>query len=308
MAVKADMERCGLFKEMGYHTIGDKYPKTHVSLIPINKQAGVGKQLLVDGLKSKSATQAGYFDKNFVRVFEKEGYFDAIKEKRVQNIAKKKKNLAGEFIPVNSCKKPNGKGMPYGTFAGKIDYLSPITRKNGVHKSLGPNFLNNPSKKGSGYGYENVTIGKSYPYKGDKYDRQKTLDRIERKEFKSKMKAGAFKLNMHPVSYFNENPYRSDKHLPKLKPRRSMSTSRISNKVFLCSSPGKSSAGCHAGTFDPFPKYIHDPYKRKGKAGTKFKGNKPFYPNQHLKSRPYTSILNQNVKKKSSNQLFSMKK
>ena len=32
MAVKADMERCGLFKEMGYHTIGDKYPKTHVSL------------------------------------------------------------------------------------------------------------------------------------------------------------------------------------------------------------------------------------------------------------------------------------
>ena len=111
------------------------------------------------------------------------------------------------------------------------------------------------------------------------------------------MKAGAFKLNMHPVSYFNENPYRSDKHLPKLKPRRSMSSSRISNKVFLCSSPGKSSAGCHAGTFDPFPKYIHDPYKRKGKAGTKFKGNKPFYPNQHLKSRPYTSILNQNVKK-----------
>lgn len=32
MAVKADMERIGLFKEMGYHTIGDKYPKTHVSL------------------------------------------------------------------------------------------------------------------------------------------------------------------------------------------------------------------------------------------------------------------------------------
>ena len=119
---------------------------------------------------------------------------------------------------------------------------------------------------------------------------------IERKEFKSKMKAGAFKLNMHPTSYFNENPYRSDKHLPKLKPRRSMSSSRISNKVFLCSSPGKSSAGCHAGTFDPFPKYIHEPYKRKGKAGTKFKGNKPFYPNQHLKSRPYTSILKQNVK------------
>ena len=26
--------------------------------------------------------------------------------------------------------------------------------------------------------YENVTIGKSYPYKGDKYDRQKTLDRV----------------------------------------------------------------------------------------------------------------------------------
>jgi len=308
MAVKADMERIGLFKEMGYHTIGDKYPKTHVSLIPINKQAGVGKQLLVDGLKSKNATQAGYFDKNFVRVFEKEGYFDAIKEKRVQNIAKKKKNLAGEFIPVNSCKKPNGKGMPYGTFSGKIDYLSPITRKNGVHKSLGPNFLTNPSKKGSGYGYENVTIGKSYPYKGDKYDRQKTLDRIERKEFKSKMKAGAFKLNMHPTSYFNENPYRSDKHLPKLKPRRSMSSSRISNKVFLCSSPGKSSAGCHAGTFDPFPKYIHEPYKRKGKAGTKFKGNKPFYPNQHLKSRPYTSILKQNVKIKSNQQFFSMKK
>ena len=112
------------------------------------------------------------------------------------------------------------------------------------------------------------------------------------------MKAGAFKLNMHPTSYFDENPFRSDKHLPKLRTKRSINTLKINSKVFLCSSPGKSSAGCHAGTFDPFPKYIHDPYKKKGKSSTKFKnGNKPFYPNQHLKSRPYTSILTQTVKK-----------
>lgn len=50
------------------------------------------------------------------------------------------------------------------------------------------------------------------------------------------MKGGAFKLNMHPTDYFDENPYRGDRPLP---PAKKQSDHKIDVKPFKPSSPGK---------------------------------------------------------------------
>jgi hypothetical protein len=49
---KSDMERVGLFSEVGYTTLGDKYPKVHPNARPINQTAHKGKQMLPGGSKT----------------------------------------------------------------------------------------------------------------------------------------------------------------------------------------------------------------------------------------------------------------
>ncbi len=55
------------------------------------------------------------------------------------------------------------------------------------------------------------------------------------------MKGGAFKLNMHAKSYFDENPYRSDRPLP---PPKKTDGRRGDLKPFKPSSPGKIVSSC----------------------------------------------------------------
>lgn len=59
------------------------------------------------------------------------------------------------------------------------------------------------------------------------------------KEFeshKSKLKGGAFRLNLYPKDYFEGNPYRSDKPLPPLKKK---TEKKQAVKPFKPSSPAK---------------------------------------------------------------------
>ena len=65
MAVKTDMERLGLFKQLGYTTIGDPYKPQYNK--PFNTSAGKGRQMLIGSSKSKCALQMGYFDSTFTR-------------------------------------------------------------------------------------------------------------------------------------------------------------------------------------------------------------------------------------------------
>lgn len=55
------------------------------------------------------------------------------------------------------------------------------------------------------------------------------------------MKAGVFKLNMHPKDYFDRNPYRDDgkgaKH--RSEPKERSKSAPSDRKVFKYSSPGK---------------------------------------------------------------------
>lgn len=59
------------------------------------------------------------------------------------------------------------------------------------------------------------------------------------KEFeshKSRLKGGAFRLNLHPKDYFDMNPFGSDKPLPPLKKK---AEKKPIVKVFKPSSPAK---------------------------------------------------------------------
>ena len=84
---KTDMERIGLFSELGYTTIKDPYVSAFTSKLvsflacqsfssvtlhaePFNESASKDKQMLIEGAKSKTAFQDGYFSKKFDRVME----------------------------------------------------------------------------------------------------------------------------------------------------------------------------------------------------------------------------------------------
>ena len=65
MTTKNDMERLGVFKELGYTTVGDPY--TPPNKKPFNANASKGKQMTIGGTKTKSALQSGYFNDKFNR-------------------------------------------------------------------------------------------------------------------------------------------------------------------------------------------------------------------------------------------------
>ncbi|KAJ8940924.1 hypothetical protein NQ318_015609 [Aromia moschata] len=60
---KPDIERLGLFTEMPYMN-----GKGYVSLFP-KPAVTKGRNIMCDGSKSKNGTQAGYFEKEFKRLF-----------------------------------------------------------------------------------------------------------------------------------------------------------------------------------------------------------------------------------------------
>ena len=103
MATKTDMERIGVFSESGYTTIADPYMLLSNSKLPnfalllfachtymycmpriihvpcmvstlhtevFNESAAKGKQMVIGGTKSKTASQSGYFDATFSRILQ----------------------------------------------------------------------------------------------------------------------------------------------------------------------------------------------------------------------------------------------
>jgi len=77
---KSDMERVGLFSEMEYHTIGDRYAGRDPASVPFNQSAYKKRQMIPGGSKIKvEGLQAGYFEPTFKRIMEKEAYNDPVK-------------------------------------------------------------------------------------------------------------------------------------------------------------------------------------------------------------------------------------
>jgi hypothetical protein len=298
MAAKTDMERIGVFSESGYTTISAPY--TAPSSKAFNESAAKGKQMVIGGTKSKTASQSGYFDATFNRILQGEAFSDPVKLRRKRRLMEAKKNLGSSWVPSSCSKQPSGVGSHYGTFAGPVSSFSAASRPKDKYKAPGKNFLTNPGKIGTGYGYVGVTIGPTSKYSSEPYDRSKEMRNREHRTAKAKEKGGAFKLNSHPKDLFDENPYHSKKSLP---PLHEPPLSKDKPKPFKSSSPAKVAGGCKAGTFDVYPKHSEDPYtnpkprrdgNRKGAGG---KGG-VFRPSPGPKSMPTSSVVQQNVIRK----------
>ncbi|XP_040274687.1 UPF0602 protein C4orf47 homolog [Bufo bufo] len=288
---KSDMDRIGLFREMGYISIGDNYVTPGSK--PFNESASKNRQMLPGGAKSMENTLGGYFDTQFKRTFEGEAYSDPLKHRRQYRMQQAKKNLGKAFLPSNGEKKPSGAGSFYGTLSGPVPALSAEVKPRKAYTAPGKNLYTNPPKQGTGFGYPNLTIGKSYTYSSDNYDISKELMRKEMDSHKSKLKSGAFRLNLYPKEYFDINPYRSDRSLPPLK---SKTEKKVNVKPFKPSSPAKAPGGMKAGTFDPYPPHANDSYgKRPTKSASVVRGGKTFQPPAGPKSYPIKSILESHV-------------
>ncbi|XP_069396383.1 cilia-and flagella-associated protein 96 isoform X2 [Delphinus delphis] len=271
---KTDMERIGLFSEMGYVTVGDKYVPQFNR--PFNEAASKNRQMLPGGSKEMSNLQAGYFDPHFVRIFEGEGYVNLNQVRRRHMMEEAKKNLGKAFLPSDGDKKP-AQSKP------KEKYEPP-----------GKNLYTNPGKKGTGYGYANVTIGKQFSHSADFYDAAKLNDKKENEEHHRLLKGTPFKLNLYPREYFDTNPYLFEKPLP---PIKKAEKKEALAHPFKPSSPGKKAGGMKAGTFDSYPSHSADPYGVKLTSHISSKDAKVFHPPGGPKSRPTESIMTLNVKR-----------
>ncbi|NXR05972.1 CD047 protein, partial [Semnornis frantzii] len=287
---KSDMKRIGLFSEMSYITIGDKYVSQYMR--PFNEAASKNRQMLTGGTKTLSALQEGYFGR-FVRIFEGEAYSNPVQLRRRYRLAELKKNVGKAFRPSSGDKLPCGLGSYYGTIGGSYAYFSAQLKSVGRRIRPGKNLYTNPGKKGSGFGYANLTIGKQYPHEPDEYDSERIKAKKAQEEHKRLLKGGPFRLNLHPREYFDANPYFNDKPLP---PVKKLPPPKPIAQPFKPSSPAKKLGGMKGGTFDPYPSHSAEPYaSKKSKAATTGKEGQAFRPPCGPKSRPVTSIVNLNV-------------
>lgn len=131
MASGDDMQRLGVFKEMSYITVGDKFTScsnressfglqlfvltASFSLLtvpfssnqgPFNESAYRGRQMQAGVAKHKCALQSGFFDSTYRRIFEHEAESDPVRLERQYRIEQSKKNLSKAFLPCSGAKNP----------------------------------------------------------------------------------------------------------------------------------------------------------------------------------------------------------
>ncbi|XP_035219356.1 UPF0602 protein C4orf47 homolog [Stegodyphus dumicola] len=293
-----DLERIGLFKEMGY--IHEYVPVK----ISFNDSSKKGKQMMTNCTKSKAGTQDGYFAKEYPRVFEGEAYTDPIRARRRSRIEQAQKCLPPGFKYSSPPKKPCGLGSNYGTFTDygkKIEYFSSKGRTAVKGSPSKKNILTNPAKKGSGYGYPNITIGKQPPYfLEEEYEELKNAPREPKKP--EPRPFAPYRAGKFQQGYFDPNPYTSTKDIPPPVVEEE-ETEETATTPFIPSSPAKKDGGMKAGCLNQFPEYTGEPLPRPDLVPRGVKRyinaeNQMFRPVPGPKPYPVKSIINKNVQKK----------
>jgi len=184
--IKPDLDRMGIFQEMEYIS---KDPYVDQYKTNKNLERGKGKQFIINPSKKGHDTNDVYFE-SFKRVFEKEAY-TKVNEVYRKNRLEKLKKVTVPFRPSNVCPKGSGKGSIYGTFDQQYPlhdkdkephYKSKPSTPSKSSAKINKNIYTNPAKKGVGYGYVDITIGKYYEYMSDPYDRIKEIRKNEREE------------------------------------------------------------------------------------------------------------------------------
>jgi len=287
---KAAMERVGLFSEVGYISIGDRYKNSHPDSKPFHQTAYKGKQMMTSGNIKQTALQTGYFEPKFNRILEGEAYIEPTQVKRSRRLERSRKMIGRKiWFPSDGQKEPSGLGSHYGTLSGKISHFSAETKPKPTKAPELKNMITNPPKKGSGYGYCDVTLEKYHPHANEPYNRSRQLINEANAAHHRKVKGKAFKLNNHPADYFDGNPFKR----VNIKGKQPEDTGRKDQrkiKPFQTISP---SNRC----FQNYPKHSYDPYIPPKKTEKKIKTKGLFMPTSGPKSCPTPSVTQQNINK-----------
>ncbi|VEL06934.1 unnamed protein product [Protopolystoma xenopodis] len=284
---RSDLDRTGLFSEVPYISIGDAYKAQYVNCF--NESAGKGRQINPGGSKKKSALNQGYFA-DFRRIFEGEALNDITQVLRLKRLEKQQSKYTTIFRPVGFPKKAVGSGSLYGTFQTGFPYLSPQLKKFELLKLL-KNLYTSPPKKGSGYGYVDITINKPYKHLPDVYESnemQKQIAMVHEKMLNGKK---AFIVG-GDIDEFGPNPYKCDKVVPNFLPLLKASSERI--LPFIPSNPAKKAGGGKFGTINKFPAYMSGQLKDNKKI-VSMGINKIFVPPSGPKTTRCRSILEANI-------------
>ncbi|KAI3383061.1 hypothetical protein SNEBB_009669 [Seison nebaliae] len=292
MGEKTDMERIGLFKEMTYTNIGTEYKTASTKF---NESAYKGRQMLSENSKYKTGNQDGYFNKQFDRMFTGEAYSDPIRQRRLDRIKNKQKNLNNKpFYTFSGEKKPSGAGSHYGTFSGPIEFFKQDKRTLAPDPRLkGKNFQTNPAKKGTGYGYPHLGLEKDPNYlSGVQTNKNRGGE-------EGKDKGKVFLVGMHPNNFFQDNPYPNQSDGATYREKKKVEDNPLQKKVFVPAAPGKKLGLGKYGGFAAYPQAdksgytpLHVPLRRPPYKGKPFIRNE-YYPRYY----PIRSPMNYNLKR-----------
>lgn len=244
---KSDLDRVGLFREMGYISLKDPYKGKDLDR-PFCQDRRKGKQFQSAGSKT-GKTQDVYFDPKYSRVFEGECYTEPLQRDRKNRKERLKNNLGPPFKPSSDLGRRSGMGTLSAAFTDKNPAMSPLKKPNRKEKPLGKNFVTKPGRKGTGYGYVDVTIGKTYDYQSTKYDVKKIELQQEHQMHKKKMIGKPFVSHHHPQALFDSNIYKGDEG--EKGPDTDDKPKALVPVPFRPSHPAKSGA---QGCLNPYPK------------------------------------------------------
>jgi hypothetical protein len=253
--------------------------------------------MMTKATPGKSAAKDGYFA-DFNRTFEKEPLHDAVRGRRQEALKKKTRMLAGPYKPASPVKKMGSSGSHAGTFSGVHKYFSREEARKGPAKKESRNFLTNPGKEGSGYGFPNVTIGKAPEYKTSAYNAQQTQARKDAATHRRAVRGGPFKAAAPDApqgakGFFEPNPFVPSK--VQGKPKAQKPAAKITVPFYPNKPLGTmESGGNNHSTFAAFT-YVGE------KAKARPSGPKPpapvFKPVSNVKSAPSSSVVVTNVKR-----------
>lgn len=244
---KSDLDRVGLFREMGYISLKDPYAGKDLDK-PFCQERRKGKQFQVAGSKT-GKTQDVFFDGKYSRVFEGECYSEPLQRARKTRNDRLKKNLGAPFKPSSDLGRRSGKGTLAAAFTANHTAMSPLKKQTAGNKPLGKNFVTKPGRKGTGYGYVDVTIGKSYDYHSTPYDVKKIEITQDHQDHKKKMIGGPFVSHHHPRALFDTEIYKGEDGENAVKEKDEDSAPTV--VPFRPSHPAKSGT---QGCFNAYPK------------------------------------------------------
>ncbi|KAL0221039.1 hypothetical protein RCL1_000893 [Eukaryota sp. TZLM3-RCL] len=249
-AAKPDLCPLGYFSAPVFNTVGERYdpPKQLDSRYK-------GAQMRTSGPKKGKTNDCTF--SAFETMYKNDPYVELNKIERKQELEKSKKRISTVPIrPPSPPKKATGSGLLnplFGTFS-KLEYIpdKPKETKRGEYKNEPKPIYTSPSKKGSGYSFANVTIGKIPEYKADPITADHEQRKKQREEDAKRRVANApFVSTSHSRDNFDNNvPYKYEPGAFK-EDKRNHGTSNL--KPFIPSSPPKS--GCLGSTFSKFPEY-----------------------------------------------------